>query len=89
MSPISPKESIPYSQALRLNRICSNNAFFDQTRTTGYISRDIRKYFFHPEENKLTFNITCYPKFQNTKTILEELQRQIKSIRKYLLKFLL
>ena len=29
MSPIS-LQSIPYSQALRLNRICSNNAFFDQ-----------------------------------------------------------
>ena len=28
----------------------------------------------HPEENKLTFNITYYPAFQNTKTILEELQ---------------
>ena len=27
-----------------------------------------------PEENKLTFNITYYPAFQNTKTILEELQ---------------
>ena len=28
----------------------------------------------HPEENKLTFNITYYPAFQNIKTILEELQ---------------
>ena len=28
----------------------------------------------HPEENKLTCNITYYPTFQNTKTILEELQ---------------
>ena len=28
----------------------------------------------HPEENKLMFNITYYPAFQNTKTILEELQ---------------
>ena len=28
----------------------------------------------HPEENKLTLNITYYPAFQNTKTILEELQ---------------
>ena len=27
----------------------------------------------HPEENKLTFSITHYPAFQNTKTILEEL----------------
>ena len=32
-SPCRPyhcKKSIPYSQALQLNRICSNNAFFDQ-----------------------------------------------------------
>ena len=28
----------------------------------------------HPEENKLTFNITYYPALQNIKTILEELQ---------------
>ena len=28
----------------------------------------------HPEENKLTFNITYYPAFQNTKTMLEELK---------------
>ena len=28
----------------------------------------------HPEENKLTFNITYCPAFQNIKAILEELQ---------------
>ena len=28
----------------------------------------------HQEENKPTFNITYYPAFQNTKTILEELE---------------
>ena len=28
----------------------------------------------HSEENKLAFNITYYPSFQNTKTVLEELQ---------------
>ena len=28
----------------------------------------------HQEENKLTYNLTHYPAFQNTKTILEELQ---------------
>ena len=27
----------------------------------------------HQEENKLTYNLTYYPAFQNTKTILEEL----------------
>ena len=30
MPPISLQKKYPYSQALRLNRICSNNAFFDQ-----------------------------------------------------------
>ena len=30
MLPISLQKSIPYNQALRLNRICSNNAFFNQ-----------------------------------------------------------
>ena len=40
------------------------------------ISRNemLEKEHNHPEENKLTFNITYYPTFQNTKTILEELQ---------------
>ena len=28
--PYHREKSIPYSQALRLNRICSNNVFFDQ-----------------------------------------------------------
>ena len=28
----------------------------------------------HQEENKLAFNVTYFPAFQNTKTILEELQ---------------
>ena len=28
--PYHGKKNIPYSQALQLNRICSNNAFFDQ-----------------------------------------------------------
>ena len=28
----------------------------------------------HQEENKLKFNLTYYPAFQNIKTILEELQ---------------
>ena len=34
----------------------------------------LQKEHNHPEENKLTLNITYYPAFQNTKTILEELQ---------------
>ena len=96
--PYHCKKSIPYSQALRLNRICSNNAFFDQRcnelehwlHERGYSERVVRQEILkarkirrnellqkehnHPEENKLTLNITYYPAFQNTKTILEELQ---------------
>ena len=96
--PYHYKKSIPYSQALRLNRICSNNAFFDQRcnelehwlHERGYSERVVRQEILrarkiprnellekernHPEENKLTFNITYYPAFQNIKTILEELQ---------------
>ena len=30
MPPISSQNSIQYSKALRFNRICSNNSFFDQ-----------------------------------------------------------
>ena len=98
MSSISLQQKYPYSQALCLNRICSNNAFFDQRcnelehwlHERGYSERVVRQEILnaqkiprnellekednHPEENKLTFNITYYPALQNTKTILEELQ---------------
>ena len=96
--PYNCKISIPYSQALRLNRICSNNAFFDQRcnelehwlHERRYSERVFRQEILkarkiprnellekehnHPEENKLTFNKTYYPAFQNTKKVLEELQ---------------
>ena len=96
--PYHCKKSIPYSQALRFNRICSNNVFFDQRynelehwlHERGYSERVVRQEILksrkiprnellqkehnHPEENKLALNITYYPGFQNTKTILEELQ---------------
>ena len=92
------EKSIPYSQALRFNRICSINAFFDQKfnkleqwldergDNERVVSQEIlkarkiprnellEKERNHPEENKLTFNITYYPGFPNTKTILEKLQ---------------
>ena len=92
------KNSIPYSEALRLNRICSNNAFFDPRcnelehwlHEPGYSERVLKKEILkarkiprnellekelnHKEENKLMFNVTYYPAFQNKKTILEELQ---------------
>ena len=98
MPPISLQKSIHYSQALRLNRICSNNAFFDQRcnelehwlherrYSETVVKQEIlkarkiprnellEKERNHPEENKLIFNINYYPAFQNTKTILEELQ---------------
>ena len=49
--PYHCKKSIPYSQALRLNRICSNNAFFDQRcnelehwlHERGYSERVVRQ----------------------------------------------
>ena len=96
--PYHSKKSIPYSEALHLNRICFNNAFFDQRcnelehwlHEWGYNERVVRQEILraqkiprnkllemernHPEENKLTFNITYYPTFQKIKTILKELQ---------------
>ena len=98
MPPMSLQKKYSYSQTLRLNRICSNNAFFDQRcnelehwlHERGYSERVVRQQILkarktprnellekehnHPEENKLRFNITYYPAFQSTKTILEELQ---------------
>ena len=38
--PFECKKGIPYSQALRLNRICSNNEFFDK------ICNDLEKYIY-------------------------------------------
>ena len=53
------KKSIPYSQALRLNRICSNNAFFDQRcnelehwlHERGYSERVVRQEIFNGTKN--------------------------------------
>ena len=49
--PFYCKRSIPYSQALRLNRICSSNEFFDKRRNDlekyllekGYSEKMVRK----------------------------------------------
>ena len=49
--PYHCKKSIPYSQALRLNKICSNNYFFDQRcnksghwfHERGYSERVVRQ----------------------------------------------
>ena len=51
MPPISLQKKYPYCQALRLNRICSNNAFFDQRcnelehwlHERGYSERVVRQ----------------------------------------------
>ena len=85
--PYPCRKSITYSQALRLNRICSNNAFSDQRCKElehwlyewGHNGKVVRQEILkarkiprnellenernHPEENKLTFNITYYSAF--------------------------
>ena len=96
--PYHCKKSIPYCQAVQLNRVSSNNAFFNQRcnelehwlHKRGYSERVVRQEVLkarkmprsellekernHPEVNKLTFNITYYPEFQNIKTVFKELQ---------------
>ena len=96
--PYHSKKSISYNHALYLNRVCSNNAFFDQRcnkleywlHQWGHSEKIFRQEILkarkiprnellekernHQEENKLVFNITYYPAFQNKKAILEELQ---------------
>ena len=88
---------MPYSQTLRLNRICSDNSNFDKPYNElenwlfekGYSEKMIRKQVLRAHEhsresllekvksesdqNKLTFNITYCPVFQNVRNILQEL----------------
>ena len=95
--PYRCKKGIPYSQTLRLNRICSDNNNFDKRckeleswlLEKGYSEKMVRKQVLRPREhsresllekvksepdqNKLTFNITYYPVFQNVRNILQEL----------------
>ena len=77
-------KEIPYSQALRLNRICSDNENFDRRydlekwlMERGYNEKIIRKQILRKKqqmsEKKLTFNITYYPAFQNARNIMKEL----------------
>ena len=55
--PFYCKKGIPYSQALRLNRICSNNEFFDKRCNglekylleKGYSEKVIRRKYFELE----------------------------------------
>ena len=95
--PFYCKKGIPYSQALRLNRICSNNEFFDKRCNDlekyllerGYSEKMVRKEILRTraiprdallkkvnsqeKQNKMTFNITYHPVFQDVRKILEEL----------------
>ena len=87
------EKGIPYSQALRLNRICSDPSSFDKRCNDlekwlierGYSEREVQKQILRArsfsrdslldkestrdEQNKITFNLTYYPAFQNVKKI--------------------
>ena len=95
--PYHCKKGIPYSQALRVNRICLDHNSFDRRCNglakwlieSGYSEREVRKQILRTrgfsrdslldrenvreEQNKITFNLTYYPVFQNVKNILAEL----------------
>ena len=91
------KKGIPYSQVLRVSRICSDNESFHKCCNDvegwlmgrGYNGKMIRKQILRAQKHsrkdllerektetsvpRLTFNITCYPVFQNMRKILQEL----------------
>ena len=95
--PYHCRKGIPYSQARRLNRICSDNGCFDKCcddlegwlMERGYNGKMIRKQILRVQEHsrknllerektetsepKLTYNISCYPVFQNIRNTLQEL----------------
>ena len=95
--PYHCKKGIPYNQALKFNKICSDNTNFDKRcndlekwlMERGYNEKMIRKQILRAgehsrndllerekqqmSEQKLTFNITYYPAFQNVRAIMEEL----------------
>ena len=97
--PYHCKKSIPYSQTLRLYRICSDNNDFDKRCNEleswllekGCSEKMVRKQVLRvrkhsresllgkvksgSDQNKLTFNITYYPVFQNLRNILQKLRR--------------
>ena len=51
--PYHCKKSTPYSQALRLNRFCSNNAFFYQTCNE-------LEYWLHERGYSESFDFSCF-----------------------------
>ena len=79
------QKSIPYSQALRFNRICSNNQFFDKRCIEKLVRQQIlkaRKYKTtellqsqreEVHKHKLVFNISYYPIFSKLKNILSKI----------------
>ena len=91
------KKGIPFSQALRLNRICPDPISFDRRCNDlekwlierNYSEQEVRKQILRErgfsrdsllyrenireEQNKITFNLTYYPVFQNVKKTLAEL----------------
>ena len=95
--PYQCKKGVPYSQTLRLNRICFDNNNFDKRCNEleswllekGYSAKMVRKQVLRAREHsresllekvisesnqdKLTFNITYYPVFQDVRNILQEL----------------
>ena len=71
--PYHCKKGIPYSQALRLNKICSDPNSFDG-RCNDLESWLIERVTVNEGfVNKITFNLTYYPVLQNVKKILAEL----------------
>ena len=83
MPPISlPKKSIPYRQALLLNRICSNNVFFDKRcnelehwlHERGYSERVVRQET-PDKEHQNVFRKVPIVGFRNGKSLKDHLVR--------------
>ena len=78
------KKSMPFSQALRLNRICSENVFFDNAlevweKERGYSGKLVRGQILRKQEKRVgknsrfVFNITYHPVLWNLKNALSEI----------------
>ena len=79
------KKGIPYNQALKLNRICSESNSFDKRCSSKLVPKEIllarqipknellEKERIQDNDSKLTFNITYYPVFRHLKNQLREL----------------
>ena len=81
------KKSIPYSQALRFDRICSENRFFDNRcnqleywlKERGYNEKVVRQQILKARKkqtkgrNKLVFHFTYHPAYSKLKNILSNI----------------